>query len=172
MNNQNDAVAAPTNTSTPKPQGAFTKLIPEIQRAITEEGYHTPSPIQEQCIQHLLEGKDLIGSAQTGTGKTAAFSLPMLQLLSKKPRQKERGMPRALILAPTRELAAQIGDSIETYGRHLGLNHSVIFGGVSQFHQEKASQSWSRHCGGYARSLTRSHATTHHQLKRRRVFHS
>ena len=138
MKNQNDATTAPTNTSTPKPQGAFTKLIPEIQRAIAEEGYHTPSPIQEQCIVPLLEGKDLLGSAQTGTGKTAAFSLPLLQLMHKSGGVSKKGQPRALILAPTRELAAQIGESVETYGKYLKLKHVVIFGGVSQFHQEKA----------------------------------
>lgn len=120
------------------PKGAFGALIPEIQRAVAAEGYITPTPIQEQCIPHLLEGRDLLGSAQTGTGKTAAFALPLLQLLSGNYRRPRKGTPRALILAPTRELAAQIGESIQTYGRFLSLRHTVIFGGVNQSRQVKA----------------------------------
>ncbi len=122
-------------------QGAFADLIPELQRSVTAEGYSTPTPIQEQCIPHLLAGRDLLGTAQTGTGKTAAFGLPLLQQLSKEPRRVRRGTPRALILAPTRELAAQIGQSIQTYGRFLRLSHTVVFGGVSQFRQVKALNS-------------------------------
>ncbi len=119
-------------------EGAFSALIPEIQRAIIADGYKNPTPIQEQCIPHLLEGRDLLGTAQTGTGKTAAFALPLLQRLSKYRRRPRRGTPRALILAPTRELAAQIGDSIGNYGRNLQLRHTVIFGGVNQKPQVKA----------------------------------
>jgi len=118
--------------------GAFVDLIPELQRAISDAGYATPTPIQEQCIAHLLEGRDILGSAQTGTGKTAAFTLPMLQRLSAQGRRPAKGTPRALILAPTRELAAQIGESVRTYGRHLRISHTVIFGGVNQFRQVKA----------------------------------
>jgi ATP-dependent RNA helicase RhlE len=117
------------------PQGVFGALIPEIRRAVAAEGYVTPTPIQEQCIPHLLAGRDLMGTAQTGTGKTAAFALPLLQLLSAEPYRQTRGTPRALILAPTRELAAQIGASIGTYGRYLRLSHTVIFGGVNQARQ-------------------------------------
>jgi ATP-dependent RNA helicase RhlE len=129
--------------STPKPQpqfkqGVFSALMPELQRAIASEGYDTPTPIQEQCIPHLLDGRDLVGSAQTGTGKTAAFTLPLLQRLSKYRQRPRKGTPRALILAPTRELAAQIRDSIQTYGRYLRLSQTVIFGGVNQFPQVKA----------------------------------
>ena len=120
------------------PQGVFGSLIPEIQRAVATEGYVTPTPIQEQCIPHLMEGRDLLGCAQTGTGKTAAFALPLLQRFSGNARRPQKGTPRALILAPTRELAAQIGESIHTYGRFLRLRHTVIFGGVNQFHQVKA----------------------------------
>ncbi|MCD6336086.1 MAG: DEAD/DEAH box helicase [Candidatus Latescibacteria bacterium] len=120
------------------PKGAFDALIPEIQRAVAAEGYVTPTPIQEQCIGHLLEGRDLLGSAQTGTGKTAAFALPLLQRFADKYRRRKKGTPRALILAPTRELAGQIGESIATYGRFLLLRHTVIFGGVNQFHQVEA----------------------------------
>ncbi len=118
-------------------QGAFSTLIPEIQRAVAAEGYVTPTPIQEQCIPHLLDGRDLMGTAQTGTGKTAAFALPLLQRLSGNYRRPRKGTPRVLILAPTRELAAQIGESIGTYGRFLSLTHTVIFGGVNQSPQVK-----------------------------------
>ena len=120
------------------PQGTFGALIPELQRAVAAEGYVTPTPIQEQCISHLLDGRDLMGTAQTGTGKTAAFALPLLQQFAASPRRPRRGTPRALILAPTRELAAQIRESIQTYGRFLRVSHTVIFGGVNQFHQVKA----------------------------------
>lgn len=115
-------------------------LAPELRRAVAEEGYVIPTPVQEMCIGHLLEGRDLIGTAQTGTGKTAAFALPMLQVLAREPKFLGRGMPRALVLAPTRELAAQIGDSIGTYGRHLRLSHTVVYGGVSQSGQVQALQ--------------------------------
>ncbi len=118
--------------------GAFGTLIPAVQQAIAVEGYTTPSPIQEQCIPYLLQGRDVLGTAQTGTGKTAAFALPLLQRLSRHNRRPKRGTPRALILAPTRELAAQIGDSIATYGRFLNLKHFVIYGGVKQYSQVKA----------------------------------
>ena len=128
---------------TPEPlekplDGAFGTLIPAVQQAIATEGYVTPTPIQEQCIPHLLEGRDLLGTAQTGSGKTAAFTLPLLQRLSKHTTRPRRGTPRALILAPTRELAAQIGDSVLTYGKYLNLHHFVIFGGVKQYSQVKA----------------------------------
>ena len=120
------------------PKGVFGALIPKIQKALAAEGYVTPTPIQEQCIPHLLEGRDLLGVAQTGTGKTAAFTLPLLQRLAGDYHRPRMGTPRALILAPTRELAAQIGESIRTYGRFLTVKHAVIFGGVKQFHQVKA----------------------------------
>jgi ATP-dependent RNA helicase RhlE len=114
--------------------------MPDLQRAVAAEGYVTPTPIQEQCIPQLLEGRDMLGSAQTGTGKTAAFTLPLLQQLSSIKQRPRRGTPRALILAPTRELAAQIGESIATYGRFLRLSHTVVFGGVNQHRQVKAMQ--------------------------------
>jgi ATP-dependent RNA helicase RhlE len=111
-------------------------LIKPILDALTEEGYTQPTPIQEQAIPYLLEGRDLLGCAQTGTGKTAAFSIPILQLLhSRKP---EKSGIRALILTPTRELAIQIDESIAAYGRNLPITHTVIFGGVSQLNQTKA----------------------------------
>ena len=116
----------------------FASLIPELQRAVKESGYTIPTPVQTQCIPHLLAGKDLLGSAQTGTGKTAAFMLPLLQYLAGHPRPIAPRKPRVLILAPTRELAAQIGDSIATYGRYLKIRHYVMFGGVGQRPQESA----------------------------------
>jgi ATP-dependent RNA helicase RhlE len=116
----------------------FAALIEPLRRAVAEEGYNTPTPIQEQSIPHLLAGRDILGCAQTGTGKTAAFTLPLLQHLSREKRVTARGRPRALILAPTRELAAQIGESIRTYGRHLAITHTVIFGGAGQHPQVTA----------------------------------
>ncbi len=126
---------APTVAHTPAAEGAFSLLLPTLQRAVAEEGYTIPTPIQEQAIPLLLAGRDVLGCAQTGTGKTAAFVLPLLHYLSEHRRPVTAGRPRALILAPTRELAAQIGDSIRTYGRHVRASHTVIFGGVSQHHQ-------------------------------------
>ncbi len=117
-------------------------IITPILKAINAEGYTKPTPIQEQAIPVILEGKDLLGCAQTGTGKTAAFAIPMLQMLHKE-RKNEKG-PRAikaLILTPTRELAIQIDESIASYGRHTGLKHTVVYGGVSQYHQTKALKS-------------------------------
>ena len=113
-------------------EGAFTELIPELQKALTANGYHVPTPIQEQTIPHLLEERDMIGCAQTGTGKTAAFTLPILQIMSGDAYPPDPGCPRTLILAPTRELAAQIGDSVEAYGKHLEITYTVIFGGVNE----------------------------------------
>ncbi|RKX33587.1 MAG: ATP-dependent helicase, partial [Verrucomicrobia bacterium] len=118
--------------------GVFGQLLPELGRAVSEAGYHTPSPIQEQSIPSLLKGRDMIGCAQTGTGKTAAFALPILQYLAIGKKQPVSGKPRVLILAPTRELAAQIGDSIAKYGTHTKTTHTVIFGGVGQNPQVKA----------------------------------
>ncbi len=106
------------------------ELIEPLRRALTAEGYTAPTPIQAQSIPHLLAGRDLLGVAQTGTGKTAAFVLPMLQNLAKRSRGRPvAGRPRALILAPTRELAIQIGDSVRTYGKFLPLRGTTIFGG-------------------------------------------
>lgn len=112
--------------------GVFSRLLPELGRAVSEAGYTTPSPIQEQSIPSLLEGRDMIGCAQTGTGKTAAFTLPILQFLVKGKKRAVSKKPRVLILAPTRELAAQIGDSVDKYGAHTPITHTVVFGGVGQ----------------------------------------
>jgi ATP-dependent RNA helicase RhlE len=112
-------------------------LLPSLLKAVTDEGYTVPTPIQLQAIPPLLEGRDLLGCAQTGTGKTAAFLLPVLQRLTQAPRKD--GI-RALVLAPTRELAAQIGERAEVYGRGTGIRHLVIYGGVGQRPQEDALQ--------------------------------
>ena len=106
-------------------------LAQPILRAIADEGYTTPTPIQCKSIPPLLEGRDLLGVAQTGTGKTAAFALPLLHRLADNAGKSHPRQPLALILAPTRELAGQIGDSFRTYGRHLRLRTGVVFGGVS-----------------------------------------
>ena len=122
-------------------------LIDPILRALKDEGYTTPTPIQAQAIPSLLQGRDLLGCAQTGTGKTAAFAIPILQDLYNKKKQdpakfSDRGQTdiKALILTPTRELAIQIEESFRAYGRYLGLRHLVIFGGVSQHAQTAALQ--------------------------------
>ncbi|HET6280798.1 MAG TPA: DEAD/DEAH box helicase [Polyangia bacterium] len=107
-------------------------LIDPLQRALVTEGYHTPTPIQAQAIPHLLAGRDVLGCAQTGTGKTAAFALPILDRLARQPRALGRRGPRALILTPTRELALQIGEGFACYGRHVAPTRAVIFGGVGQ----------------------------------------
>ncbi len=114
-------------------------IIQPIQKALKAEGYTQPTPIQEQAIPPLLEGNDLLGCAQTGTGKTAAFAIPILQKLSYQQRNLKGNRPiKALVLAPTRELALQISDSFKAYGKFLGLKTLVIYGGVSQNPQTKA----------------------------------
>ncbi len=105
-------------------------LSAELLRAVSEQGYTEPTPVQRQAIPVVLEGKDILAGAQTGTGKTAGFTLPLLQLLSQKAQGKGRRPIRALVLTPTRELAAQVAESIEIYGRHLPLGSTVVFGGV------------------------------------------
>ncbi len=107
-------------------------LVEPIQRALAAEGYDAPTPIQAQAIPHLLAGRDLLGIAQTGTGKTAAFGLPLLQRLAQDRTAAGPRMARALILSPTRELAIQIAESLRAYGRHLALRHALVFGGVGQ----------------------------------------
>ncbi|NUQ25525.1 MAG: DEAD/DEAH box helicase [Saprospiraceae bacterium] len=112
------------------------ELIDPILRALSAEGYTTPTPIQQQAIPVVLEGRDLLGCAQTGTGKTAAFAVPILQILYQQT-QRKPGI-KVLILTPTRELAIQIDESFAAYGRHTGIKHAVIFGGVSQQQQTNA----------------------------------
>jgi len=105
-------------------------LSAELLRAVGEQGYTEPTPIQRKAIPVILDGRDVLAGAQTGTGKTAGFTLPLLQRLSADPVRNGRRPVRALVLTPTRELAAQVGDSVKTYGRHLSLRSAVVFGGV------------------------------------------
>jgi ATP-dependent RNA helicase RhlE len=114
-------------------------IIPAILRALENENYKEPTPIQEKAIPQILSGKDILGCAQTGTGKTAAFAIPVLQILSESKQEKlgQRKI-RALILTPTRELALQIYESFNAYGKYTRLKSTVIFGGVSQKPQEKS----------------------------------
>lgn len=116
------------------------KLVEPILRALKDEGYTTPTPIQAQAIPLVLERKDLLGVAQTGTGKTAAFSLPIIQILARNKTFDKSRIVKSLIVTPTRELAIQIGESIRAYGKHTGVKCSVIFGGVNQHSQVLALQ--------------------------------
>jgi ATP-dependent RNA helicase RhlE len=114
-------------------------LVPALQSAVAAEGYVAPTPIQAKAIPHVLAGRDLLGLAQTGTGKTAAFALPILQRLAGKAPAPRGARPiRCLVLTPTRELAAQIGESFSTYGKNLALRNTVIFGGVGDGPQKQA----------------------------------
>jgi ATP-dependent RNA helicase RhlE len=113
-------------------------LAAPLLKALDSEGYTTPTPIQAQAIPGVMAGRDLQGIAQTGTGKTAAFALPILHRLAADKRQPERKGARVLVLSPTRELASQIGESFKTYGRHMGVTVAVIFGGVKYGAQHKA----------------------------------
>ncbi len=113
-------------------------IIQPILKALQEEGYTTPTPIQTQAIPEILAGNDLLGCAQTGTGKTAAFAIPIVQLLSATSPKGQRNKIRSLIVTPTRELAIQIEESFRAYGRHSGLKYTVIFGGVNQHQQTVA----------------------------------
>ncbi len=135
------------------------QLIEPVLKALSYEGYTTPTPIQEQSIPVILQKRDLLGCAQTGTGKTAAFAIPLLQMMHEQQQsaQKQHRI-KTLILTPTRELAIQIGESIKAYGRFLNLRHQVIFGGVSQYNQVQGIASWRRYSGRHSRSLTGSDA--------------
>ncbi len=115
-------------------------LIEPLLRAVESEGYEEPTPIQVKAIPHVMAGKDLLGCAQTGTGKTAAFALPILHMLAANDKRAKGGKPpiRSLVLTPTRELAAQIGESFGCYGRETKLQHAVVFGGVKQRPQTNA----------------------------------
>lgn len=115
------------------------ELIPSLLRAVEEEGYEKPTPIQSQAIPSALRGQDILGCAQTGTGKTAAFAIPVLQqLIHGKEGDGSKRNPLALIVTPTRELALQIGESFDVYGKYTRINNAVIFGGVSQKAQTDA----------------------------------
>ncbi len=114
------------------------QLLEPILRAVREQGYETPTPIQAQAIPHLIRGRDLLGIAQTGTGKTAAFALPILDFLGGDPQPAVPRQPSVLVLTPTRELASQIAESFRVYGRHLSVRHAAVFGGVGQAPQVRA----------------------------------
>ena len=128
----------------PQENGIFLKdfsqldLIDPIQKAITAKNYVQPTPIQARAIPPLLEGRDMLGCAQTGTGKTAAFALPVLQRLANEGKPKGRRKVRVLVLSPTRELASQIGVSFAEYGKHLPFRQQTVFGGVSEKPQIRA----------------------------------
>ncbi|MCH7990653.1 MAG: DEAD/DEAH box helicase, partial [Planctomycetes bacterium] len=113
-------------------------LIAPLQRALADEKYETPTPIQAQTVPAAMQGRDVLGCAQTGTGKTAAFALPILNRLGKRNRKATPNRPFVLVLAPTRELAIQIEASFATYGRHLRLRQVLVYGGVSQGNQVRA----------------------------------
>lgn len=115
----------------------FGRLDQKLQHAVAEAGYERPTPIQEKAMPHLFEGRDLIGCAQTGTGKTAAFMLPILNHLIKNRRPRHIGHPRALVLSPTRELAIQTADNVKKFSKHANLPFACVIGGVSQFGQVK-----------------------------------
>ncbi len=138
MNNiVNQSNASSMNSNMPL-KGCFANYCEEIKNALIEQNYSEPTPIQEKCMRPITEGKDVIGIAQTGTGKTAAFSLPLLEMMKTNDRQYKSRNPNVLILAPTRELASQIADSIQKYGKNLPFRHTVIFGGVGQKPQVNA----------------------------------
>ncbi len=132
----------PTGTLKNMTQTSFEELAlaAPIKRALAEQNYSTPSPIQAQSIPILLEGRDLLGIAQTGTGKTAAFSLPILDALHNNPQRPRRKSARVLVLTPTRELATQISQSFDSYGRHLRFKKTLVFGGVGKNPQIRAMQ--------------------------------
>ena len=128
--------AVSSSSSTPsEPRFEDLGLAPEVLRAIAESGYSIPTPIQAKGIPHVLKRRDVIGIAQTGTGKTASFTLPMIEMLARG-RAKAR-MPRSLILEPTRELAAQVAESFERYGRYNKLSMALLIGGVSFDDQDR-----------------------------------
>jgi ATP-dependent RNA helicase RhlE len=116
------------------------QLIEPLIQAVSKEGYTTPTPIQQQAIPAILQKRDLLGCAQTGTGKTAAFTIPLLQLMQQEQKEQKPEFPvvQTLILTPTRELAIQIGESIQAYGHFLSIKHAVVFGGVPQYSQVQA----------------------------------
>ena len=133
-------------------------LLPELLRAVADKGYDTPSPIQVQAIPAVLAGRDVLAGAQTGTGKTAGFVLPILQRLAADPANGTGRAPRALVLTPTRELAAQVAQSARDYGKYMQLRTYQVFGGVSINPQITRSARRLRHPGGDSRPAARSRA--------------
>ena len=128
------------------------KIIEPILKALRKEEYSTPTPVQRKAIPLILNRKDVLGSAQTGTGKTAAFAIPILQhLYHDRSRKPERPRIKALVITPTRELAIQIGESFTTYGSYTDIRNTVIFGGVKQNPQEAALRKGVGCTGGHTR---------------------
>ena len=113
-------------------------LAPALLRALADNNYTTPTPIQQQAIPLVLAGHDVLGGAQTGTGKTAAFGLPLLQKLAEMPKPEGLHRPRVLVLTPTRELAVQVSESLRSYAKHLRINVTALFGGVGMQPQVEA----------------------------------
>ncbi|MCL4150278.1 UNVERIFIED_CONTAM: hypothetical protein GTU68_017792 [Idotea baltica] len=149
-------------------------IIDPILRALEAEGYTHPTPIQEQSIPILLKGKDLLGCAQTGTGKTAAFAIPIIQnLYNDRPPHKGYRKTRALVVTPTRELAIQIGESFSTYAKYTGIRNTVIFGGVKQgpqVHALRRGVDVLVAFGGHTRSIVGFDSARFHQFKRHRIL--
>ena len=116
-------------------ENVFGRFAEKVRRAIADAGYTVPTPIQEKAIPPLLAGRDLIGCAQTGTGQTAAFLLPIIEALSQKAERNKPGHPRALVLSPTRELAAQTCENHVKYAKYTQTRYACVFGGVNQFSQ-------------------------------------
>ncbi|MDD4639045.1 MAG: DEAD/DEAH box helicase, partial [Bacteroidales bacterium] len=114
------------------------KVAEPILKALIQEGYSTPTPIQQEAIPIILNNSDILGCAQTGTGKTAAFSIPIIQMLQSNINQGKNKEIKALVITPTRELAIQIGESFAAYGKYTSLRHTVVFGGVGQGPQTSA----------------------------------
>ena len=139
-------------------------------RAVAEQGYTIPTPIQAQAIPFILAGRDLLGAAQTGTGKTAGFTLPMLQRLAEIGAQGATGKQaiRALVLVPTRELAAQVHESVRNYGKHMQLRSAMIFGGVGFNPQASETAPRRRHRRRHARPAARPRAAAHDRPAQRR----
>ena len=148
-------------------------LAPGLLRAVAAQGYTEPTPVQRESIPFVLAGRDLLAGAQTGTGKTAAFGLPLLQHLGTASQEVRTGprKPRALILVPTRELAVQVGDSIKAYGRHLRLNVTTLYGGAGMqpayfteaLYQESAKLT-AGICERYGIPRDRAHIIGHYEV--------
>ena len=143
-------------------------LSPALLRALTEQNYNTPTPIQAEAIPLALAGHDLLGGAQTGTGKTAAFGLPLLNRLSKQTAANGSRVPRALVLVPTRELAVQVTESLRGYGKHLRMNITAIYGGAGMGPQVEHVPSRRRRARRHPGPPDRPHGARHRQARRDR----
>ena len=138
-------------------------LIAPLQRALKDEQYKTPTPIQAKTIPVAVSGRDVMGCAQTGTGKTAAFALPILNHLGQRNRKAVSQRPFVLALAPTRELAIQISNSFSTYGKHLKLRQALVYGGVGQGNSGTSHEPWGTHSRCHTRQVARFDESRPHQ---------